>query len=115
MIIQHNLLRSEDLQLNRIIHLDVVQKVVDIIREDRKVGPGRIYVICALFKKICVFLSCLLTSKSGTVVLPQSIPAYCFIESLRSESTIQRKNLLRDQAVLELTISRDCRTKTKSC
>ena len=81
---------------------------------DREIGPARMYQLCLLLKKLCVFLSSTQSVKTNQMIMPQSIPAYSFIQSLCEETTKQRKMLQYDRSILAITKSKDGRTKSKS-
>jgi hypothetical protein len=108
LMVQHQLISMDDLHLNKVIQLDKVQKLFEIVRK-RGVGAGRIHALSLLLKKVCVFICSSQSLKTNMCIMPQSIPSYCLLESICEESGKERKMVQSDKRVLQISSERDAR------
>ena len=72
------------LSLSSLVQLDTVKAVMSHL-EKRKLGPGRLYQLALLLKKIAVYLCSAQSNSSMLFISPQTMPGWACIDSYCSQ------------------------------
>jgi hypothetical protein len=75
-------------------------KAVHQAMQQRNAGPCRVHTVMLLIKKIIVYLSAIESIRLRIYSPPTTMPAYTYVSSLCSESSVVRKQMAADRAVL---------------
>ena len=89
----------ETVDLTALARLDICQTLYESVKA-RGVGAGRMFAIFLLVKKCLVYLSSLESTRLRQFVQPTAFASFMYVDSICSDSSMQRKQQARNRMVL---------------